>query len=279
MSRKRTRKALDRTLVDVIIPVHERFDLLELCIDAIPDALEDNAYRVILVDNASKNADSFYDQFVSDPGIIVSRNKENEGFPRACNKGFRRGRSPLVFFLNSDVVLKPGSVAHMIKQIDDPIIGVVGMKLLFPTHHEIEVAKVDPTRRPAEKVQHVGVVITVRGEPYHVFIGWDANHKRVNRVRDIFAVTGAAFMTRRSLYQRLGGFDEIYGGGSWEDIDFCVKVRELGYNVIVDVDAVGTHYTNATASTLGIGFPIKQNQQIFMSRWANKIEDWSWRIL
>jgi GT2 family glycosyltransferase len=72
----------------------------------------------------------------------------------------------------------------------------------------------------------------------------------------------------------VGGFDEVYGLGTWEDVDYCMKVRELGYNILVNPKAVGTHFTGATAEFYKIGYPMDQNRMVFLSKWATKIR-WS----
>jgi len=85
----------------------------------------------VLVDNNSdkEEAKKFYGEL--DRSITFIRNQENFGFAKACNQGARRKNSPLLFFLNSDVILQPNSVEYMIKDMDDPQIAVCGMKLLF----------------------------------------------------------------------------------------------------------------------------------------------------
>lgn len=259
------------SLVDIIIPVYQRFDLLGKCIQAIPDAANGVGYKIIIVDNGSprEEADEFYKQFGSDIKII--RNKENLGFPKACNLGFHRSLSPLVFFLNDDVILQPNSLALLVNEMDDHKVGVVGMKLLFPDETDLPH---DENTRPSGKVQHVGLATNIRAEVIHQFLGWSSDHPKVNAMRKVFAVTGAALLTRRQLYIKVGGFPEIYGLGTWEDVDYCMSIGKLGYNIVVNTQAIGIHHTGATAEKYKIGYPLQQNRMIFMQRWANSL-GWS----
>jgi GT2 family glycosyltransferase len=97
MSRKRRKKPQKpQTLIDICIPVYGQFDLLARCLDAIPDALGDLTYQVFLFDNDSpkEEADEFYSNM--DKSINFSRNKQNIGFPGACNRMVSAGRSPLM---------------------------------------------------------------------------------------------------------------------------------------------------------------------------------------
>ena len=276
MSRKRHRKKKllePQTLVDICIPVMGRFDLLGKCLDAIPSAVGDIIYRVYLFDNDSprEEANEFYSTL--DGFIRVIRSKHNLGFPKACNRMANAGKSPLIFLLNSDVVLDTGSVDLLVREMDNPKTGVVGMKLVFPDNP----GELEPNRRPAGKIQHIGLTTNIRTEVIHAFMGWSHDHPRVMAQREVFAVTGAALMTRRNIWSRAKGFDEAYGGGTFEDVDFCCAVRDMGYNIVVEPKASAVHYTNATAEKYGIGFPLHQNQMIFMQRWGSKLTWWHYK--
>jgi len=86
-------------------------------------------------------------------------------------------------------------------------------------------------------------------------------------------------LTRRTLYKKVGGFDEIYGMGTYEDMDYCLKVREAGYNILVNPQASGVHYTGATAEYYNMPYPLNDNRVTFLARWKSKLmytELWSW---
>ena len=255
------------TLVDVIIPAYGRFDLFKLCLDALPAAMGDLTYHVIIFDNGSPKpeADVFYSQI--NPKYVVIRNRDNMGFPHACNQAVRWGKSPLLFLLNTDVILEPNSVNLLVRDMDDPAIGVAGMLLTFPD----DLAGLNPQIRPSGKVQHVGLASNVTGQIIHPLIGWTVDNPKVQKVRDVLAVTGAAMMTRRILWNKCNGFDEIYGVGTYEECDFQMKVRQLGHSIIVDTKARGVHYTGATAEQYRIAYPLNQNRMTFLSRWMNSM--------
>lgn len=275
--RKKTTKL--KALVDVIIPVHGRMDLLRKCLAALPTAMSGIPYSVIIVDNATpedKKDRNLYSELKANPLYYVIENQTNTGFPKACNQGARKGKAPLVFFLNSDVILEPNSIDKLVKELDNPEIGVVGMKLVFPSEGELLDVGIDPKIRPEHKIQHMGLATNIKGEFIHAYVGWSADHPKVNKVRDMYAVTGAALMTRRELYRKAGGFNEEYGIGTYEDVQFCLEVREMGYNIIVVPEACGVHYTGATAESYQIGYPMTENRMLFMSKWAKKLNYTEW---
>jgi GT2 family glycosyltransferase len=270
---------IERYLLNIVILVHGRFDLLAKCLQALPEAAKDTPYNVILVDNASPDkaeADAFYGSLHMD-NVVITRNKENFGFPKGCNQGFRRGYAPLVMFLNSDVMADPGSINTLVRDMDDPQNGAIGMKLVFPD--DAEGLPQDKIHRPAGMLQHIGLMTNIRGEFIHVFLGWDAEHPKVNAMRHVYAVTGAAMITRRSLFNKAGLFYEGYGKGTYEDVDYCLKVREMGYNIVVNPSARGIHYTGATAEKYKEGFPLDFNRLIFLQRWGGKLAWSEWSCL
>lgn len=258
------------TVVDIVICVYGRFDLLERCINSIPAAFEEIPYRLIMVDNNSpdqKQAQAFYSQY-GELGKVI-RLYKNIGFAAGSNKGAREGYSSKLFFLNSDVILDPGSGSQLLKNFDDPKIGAAGMFLTFPM--DVNAMGLRPEGRPVGKVQHIGLETNVRGLFIHMYVGWSADNPKVLARRDCYAVTGAAMMVRRDLFQKVKGFNEIYLGGTFEDVDLCLTLRDIGYNVIVDPGAHGVHYTGASAESAKQAFPLSDNQLKFMQRWKNKL--------
>jgi GT2 family glycosyltransferase len=267
-------------LVSIIIPSYQRFDLLQKCLNAIPDAFGDISYEVILIDNGSPKVE--LDKFIKTSVLPCNTRPvyfpENKGFPYACNYGANLAHGALLFFLNNDVIMEKGSGEILVRNMDDPAIGVAGMKLLFPSDEELNEAnlKHSNVQRAPNRVQHVGLATNIRGQVIHMYLGWSADNKRVNRVRDVYAVTGAALMTRRNLFREVGGFDPIYGAGTYEDVDLCLKVRDKGLNIVVDVCSVGKHYAGATAEKYNMAFPLNQNKQIFEQKWYNKLIYTEW---
>ena len=83
---------------------------------------------------------------------------------------------------------------------------------------------------------------------------------------------GAALMTRRQIFSAAGMFWEGYGKGTWEDVDFSMAVKEMGKRVVAVPEAVGTHYTGATATQQNTGFPMGENYQKFLLRWRAKLK-------
>jgi len=254
--------------VDILIPVHGRYDLLEKCLNSIPEAFSETSYRVYIYDNNTPMDYNEKERFYSPFDAKVSLGKQNIGFPLACNALARRGKGKYIFLLNSDVILDPGSgdvLANYLAENED--VGVVGMKLLFPD----DVAGEDANIRPSGKVQHVGISIDINARPHHIFVGWSGDNPKTKGVIEPVAVTGAALMTRRSLWNKTRGLDSLYGHGTFEDVDYCLSVKKMGYRIIVPTQAQAVHYTGAS-TTEETPFPLQYNLQLFHQKWGGSKE-------
>lgn len=267
LTRSKQSSKPSNVLVDVVIPVYNRFDCLQDCLQSLRNSTGSFEFHPILVDNGSegKEADDFYPRWSGWAKVI--RNKHNLGFPKACNQGAKAGSAPLLFFLNSDVVLEPDALNQLVAALDDPSVGVAGAKLLFSE---------SSPHGPAGKVQHVGLCANLHGDIKHILMGWPADHPKVLAVKDVLGVTGAALMVRRSIFEKVRGFDEVYGTGTYEDVDFCLKAHALNQRVVVCQEAVGTHYVGATATKYGVDYPLTLNNLIFKGKWVGQYPWTEW---
>jgi GT2 family glycosyltransferase len=277
---------ISTTLVDVVILARDRFDLLERCVASIPDAFPGVALNIIVVDNASDEVldaaqvKEFYAKLTQEyNNLLLVRAGKNLGFPAGCNLGVRRKSSPILFFLNSDVILDAGSGMELLMAMDNPDVGVAGMRLRFADSGDYQDANMNPAIRPAGRLQHIGLSVNVNGDIYHPFLGWEVDHPRVVSQNTTFAVTGAALMIRRNLFTLVGGFYEGYGLGTFEDVDLCMMVRDQKKDVVVVPQAQAVHYTGATLEKLQTNYPLNQNASLFRSRWMDKLMWWDFFIL
>lgn len=281
--------------LDIVIPVYGRPDLLKKCLQALDIAALDVDYQLFIVDDCSPDRDALepiYSSVNSDTKVLY--NQQNRGFPATVNRGAEAGLSPAILLLNSDVILKSGSLRAMLNTLwgdspNGPITpspdaknGVVGPKLLFPEDSEIPPAW-------QGKVQHAGLAINGEGIPFHIQKGWSADNPRLNEPRAMQAVTGACLMTRRETWEAIkkpykaagdpssGALNEIYGLGCYEDVEYCFAARGAGYKVVYEPKAVGYHYTGASVKGHeGGGYPMGRNHSIFMARCGDFIfwDEW-----
>ncbi len=244
----------DNNLVSIIIPLFNQEPFTRLCLEFLLINTPRNLFELILVDNGSKDETSIYLQEIENTiPCKVIRNSENLGFAKACNQGASAAQGKSLLFLNNDTVVHLGWLEALLKvaQTQEKI-GVLGSKLLHPDH----------------KIQHAGVVFDVDGLPNHIYHRCENNLPAANKQRDFAAITGACLMVSKEIFSKVGGFSEKYLNG-FEDIDFCLKVREAGYRVVYCPESVVTHFESRTYGRMRTQ---NQNLEIFQNAWRDKIK-------
>lgn len=275
---------IGNTQIDICMSVYGEWGMLHRAVSCIPSAALglDREYRIILVDNgtpawipsAEQKDTPVVPEQQSEPVRKLFRPidsfirlEENIGYPGAMNTAASRGTSPYVLILTSDVYLEPGAITAMAKELDqNEKVGIVAPLLMFPLD--------ESPHGPPGGVQSAGIAFDIQGNPFHIFIGWTPQNPRVKIRREMQAVTGACFMTRRSLWNQVGGFASVYGAGTYEDMEYCFSVRSLGYSVVFQPEAQGYHFAGGSIiqGAGKSGFPLALNATIFKGRWAHALE-------
>ncbi len=240
--------------VTIVIPVFNQAEMTEKCLFAIAENTgEDPDYGVVVVDNGSTDW-TMYLLHAMEGDVQVLNNDQNEGFGRACNKGGSAGSAgEYLLFLNNDTVPRPGWLRALLELADgSPEIGVVGAKLVYPD---------------SGKIQHAGIAM-VEGVPDHVNRGLDEDDPRVNEVQDYDMVTGACLLIRKSLFEQLGGFDADFINGV-EDVDLCLRARDLGFRVVYCPHSVVEHHEGASEGRFD---NVAVNLDLFHERWGDRFD-------
>lgn len=178
-------------------------------------------------------------------------------FSDKANFAFSHVRTDLVVMLNDDMeVITPGWLDELVGYAQQPEIGVVGARLLFPD----------------DRIQHCGAVLGVNSGVAHVYHGYDADAIGYNGythiVRNYLAVTGACAAFRMSVFEEVGGFDLDFAI-DYNDIDFCLRVYEAGYRNVYTPFASLYHFEGLTASRQA---PRESESALFTSRWRKYVE-------
>ena len=219
----------ERPLVSIVIPTKNNAPILRRCVESILSRSTYQNLEVLLVDNGSTEAevDELYAS-IADERVSVLRYDVPFNFSAIVNHGVRAARGDYLLLLNNDTeVITPDWIEVMLGTCARGDVGAVGAKLLYP----------DGT------IQHAGVNIT--GGPVHLFShlpnGARAYHDFSEVPRDLSAVTAACMMVRRDAFWAVGGFDEELAV-TFNDVDFCLKLRDAGYLVVYSPYAELYHY-------------------------------------
>jgi O-antigen biosynthesis protein len=203
-----------------------------------------------------------YKEAAKDERIDVLLNTQNLGFAGANNAAVARGTAPYILLLNSDVRVTDTWLQPMVEEMETNFrAGVVGAKLLFfPEVHKPFRDGRNP--RPAGMVQHAGVAFNIGRQPFHIHIGWAADNPRLDKRKSLQAVTGAALLTRRALWDKVGGLNLVYTQGNFEDIEYCLRIKDMGFEIIYRPDAAIYHYAGGSGNSM----MAMKNAQIFLMR-------------
>lgn len=264
-----TLAASPNALVDVIVPVYNHPELVAACIGRMASTTS-VPYRLTLIDDGSPDPQTKAYLLTQGAQAKLMWNRENMGFPATVNKAAKVATSRYLCILNSDTEPLPGWLDMLVADLEaNPNHAVASPLLLF--HPQSQAG-------PAGACQHAGIFFDVQRRPIHRYIGWPASHARVREYRDdLQAVSGACMLIRRSVWDQVGGFDQRYGRGTFEDIDFCVTVRNTLQRKIVYVpDAMLYHHVGASAVDSG-GYPLQINFNLFLAKLGGlvKYDEWS----
>jgi len=218
--------------VSIIIPNRDEKATLQKCIDSIQNNTSYSNYEIVVVENNSNTDEIFkyYDRLKQQENVVVLRYEDIFNFAKINNFAASKVDGDYLLFLNNDTeVIAPDWLSRMVGSCQRKKIGMVGAKLLYPD----------------DTLQHVGVYIGMGGVAGHGFVGLpDGEPGRNERAvcqQNLSAVTGACMLISADIFQKVGGFDENLQV-AFNDIDLCLRIRELGYLISLEPDAKLYHY-------------------------------------
>lgn len=222
--------------VSIIIPTRDRVDLLKTCIDSVIERTRYPDYEIIVVDNQSvePSTKAYFDSVRSHPLVQIMEYDAPFNYSAINNWAVSRANGEVLCLLNNDIeVISEDWLGEMVRHACRDGVGAVGAMLYYPN----------------DTIQHAGVVLGVGGVANHAFLGCPrgcpGHGGRAMVVQNYSAVTGACLVVRREAYERAGGLDEELEV-AFNDIDFCLRLRELGYRNLWTPFAELYHHESAS---------------------------------
>lgn len=208
-------------MVSLLIPTRDMLEVLKQCIQSILEKTIYRNYEIIILDNESiQPATLDYFEWIQAKHacVRVLPYRHPFNFSAINNYGVENARGEVIAMVNNDIkVISPEWLSEMVSHALRPEIGCVGAKLYYDD----------------DTIQHAGVIIGVGGVAGH-------SHKYFHRaapgyfgrlkiIQNLSAVTAACLVVRKSIYEEVGGLEENNLRVAFNDVDFCLKVRESGY--------------------------------------------------
>jgi GT2 family glycosyltransferase len=223
------------------------------CLQTLALRLNSVPFEIIVVDNGSSDETAQLLDRVQ--GVKVLRNAANVGFPAGVNQASRLATGEFLLLLNNDTQVLGKSIDMAAGFLSShPDVGAVGGRVVL----------LDGT------LQEGGCLIRQDGFAFQQGRGEDPFHPAFAFQYEVDYCSGVFLMTRRELFRRLGGLDEAFGPGYFEDTDYCVRLHKAGYRIVYIPDSLVIHYENATSSGMcDVPALFRRNHQRFAARHAD----------
>jgi GT2 family glycosyltransferase len=224
-------------------------DLLANCVRSIREKSVYARYEIIVVNNKPLSAETLISVRVEDLTILAFDEPFN--FSKAINLGASRAKGEYLLLLNDDTeAISAGWLTAMLQLAQLEGVGAVGAKLYYE----------DKT------IQHIGVTLNAQGLPDHICRGFPGTspgyYFSFAGNKNCLAVTAACLMTRKAYFDQVGGLDETFPM-NYNDIDYCLRLREKGYRIAWAADAELFHYESRSK----IGSVEPEEEKHFLRRW------------
>ena len=259
-------KVIGNPKVSIVIPNKDGKDILEVCINSLLQKTTYNNYEIVVVENNSETEEIFeYYKGIEKNEKIKVVHYPNKGFNYSAiiNFGVKNSDGDYIVQLNNDTeLITPNWLELMLGFCQRPDVGGVGVKLYFPD----------------ETIQHAGIIVGIGGIAGNRFKSIPKSghgyFAKESMIENLSAVTAACIMNPKSIYEEVGYMDEKLAV-AFNDVDFCLKIREKGYLIVYNPFVEFWHYESKSRGAENTPAKIKRFQgemNTFEQRWPDILD-------
>ncbi|MDR3639522.1 MAG: glycosyltransferase [Isosphaeraceae bacterium] len=245
----------ERKLASIIVPCFNQLEFTHHCVPALMRYTR-KPWELIVVDNGSTDGTAPYLAGVRDAAplrVEIITNPANRGFPAACNQGLKAARGDVLVLLNNDAVVTHDWLDQLVALADsDPKIGLTGPMSNYAA--------------PPQLVEHVPYADL---DGMHRFAGhWREAHR--GQWFTTGKLSGFCLLLKRKVLETLGGLDERFGLGFFDDDDLALRAKEAGFSLAVAHDLFVHHFGSRTFAGARIDAEslLAENQAKFQAKWG-----------
>ena len=257
----------EKPKVSIIIPNKDYASTLKVCLKSIEKLTTYENYEIIVVENNSEEQKTFdyYKEIDGKNKVKVIKYPENGfNYSKIINYGVKNSDGEYIIQLNNDTqLLTPNWIEEMLGLAQREDVGAVGAELFYPD----------------KSIQHAGIIIGIGGVAGHVFRniphGMHGYFSKDAMVQNMSAVTAACIMASRKMYDLVGNMDEKFEV-AFNDVDFCLKLREQGKLIVYNPYVQFIHYESKSRGfedTLEKQKRFQGEIERFQSRWKKILQD------
>ena len=245
-------------VVSIVIPVFNQLEYTKNCLESIRMNTR-IPYEVIVVNDGS--TDGTVEYLKTQKDLIVITNGKNYGYPYSCNQGIRRSVNRHVVLLNNDTIATENWLENLLEVMEqNPKTGIVG-----PVSNKISGFQFD------SQANYTSI-------PAMHFYAKSIHEKRKYSWMPSPRIAFICALINKELISILGGLDERFSPGNFEDDDFCLRAQLAGYKTIIAQDVFIHHYGSKSFKANGneeYAKRLERNKQIFVDKWgADPDEIW-----
>lgn len=261
-------KLQSKQRVAILIPTKNCGALVRQCINSLEQTITQINYDIILIDHASTDVESlkYFASLTDNHQVIRYEGKFNfSAINNWAVDHIDRSQYTHYLFCNNDIeAIQENWLERMVELAQQPDVGIVGAKLLYPDRITIQHAGVEVGLYGA--AEHYGKFMEDAlpdGTPCPGYLGAFFVNKEMS------AVTAACMLMRRDAFEQVGGFDEKLAVG-FGDVDLCLRTRAAGFRVIFCSQATLVHHESYSRGKTK-GDPHPEDSQLFTERWRQFI--------
>lgn len=216
-------------------------EYLSKCLESIKLVKDEANITTVVIDNDSTD-DSLNLVESKFKDVKFVKNSENLGFSKGYNKTLKEVKSECVLLLNPDCLLEKGVIKKILENFEIEKAGAVTCKIILSN------GKIDLTAHRGFPTPWASLLYALGDDSLYHLTG-----KISDQIHEVDAISGAFFMTKKSILEEVGFLDErffLYG----EDIDLSLRIKNKGYKILYDPAVKITHYK-------GISSGLKKHSQ------------------
>jgi GT2 family glycosyltransferase len=253
-------------LISIVIPNKDHIEDLDLCIQTIEKKSTYRNYEYIIIENNSEKKETFdyYEKLkAANPKVTVITYEDKFNYSLINNYGVAFAKGEYILLMNNDTqIINEDCLEELLGVCMREDVGIVGARLFYEDH----------------TIQHAGVVIGAGGIAGHAFVGNEANDYgyfgKILCMQDFNAVTAACMMVKKEIFYQVNGLSPELAV-AFNDVDFCLKVRELGKLVVYNPYAKLYHYESKSRGLEDTPEKMKRFQKeidTFAEKWKDILE-------
>ena len=189
--------------------------------------------------------------------IIYYKTKKYKNYIENCNQAVRLSNGKYIAFLRDNTKVYKNWLTYLLKTIEnDKKIGLVGSKLIYSNGI----------------LEEAGGIVWNNGEYSNYGRGSDANLPEFNYIKEVDFISGISFIIRKSIWNKIGGFDERYDQIYYQFINIAFILRNNGYKIIYQPKSLVKHYTQISIWNNNLSFIQEINKKKFLEEWKYKLK-------